>query len=1022
MTNVLKAAIRWMSRGLEPGSTAEADLARLRDSPRVAGAALWEYDGVTDTMTVIESGRHEVFGRAPGEWNDLERRHALRHPDDTSTGRDAIARLLHGETGQVEYETRVEDGNGGWRRLHHTASRAAEHGGQLIRGFSIDVTAQRLEHDLYKALFDSTVVGVSVIDADRRMIDCNEAFCRILGRARPDVIGRLATAFNYDEEDDVSAGGMARLAAGELDGYTVEKRYRRADGTPVWVRLTTSAISRTHGLYVGIVEDLTERDRAEMRLRERTALLTRAQQIGGVGSWVYTPSENRDEWSPEARRIFGFSDEDADRCDPALFFGALHPDDRDWLMQAAKASFDAGLPTEFEYRIVRPSDGAVRWVREQVEVERGPDGAPYRMLGIVMDVTDRRRAETELRAQAALLARAQEIGKLGSYEIDLRTRRMTVSRELARVLNLSGQVLELDVDEFRRRFIHEDDRAAWAAEAEAAFSAGGVFALDRRVQRPDGSVIWVTAHGEVESDPDGVPLRVVGVMQDVSDRQKAEAGLREQTKLLERAQQVAKIGTWVIDLVEGTLLWSPALAAMLGEREDGIVRSSAEFRARYVHEDDVERWSATMDRAYAEGGDFTIKARLRRANRSVIWVHLHAAVELDEQGNPSRVLGVIQNVTEAHRLEEQLRQAQKLDAVGQLAGGIAHDFNNLLTVIAGNALLALSGGDTADVHEQMREILRASEGASGLVRQLLAFSRSDTAEPRPVDVNAAVTAVCRMLSRLLEENIELESDLDSGDATILADPVELEHIILNLAVNARDAMPDGGRLTLRTRRNAHAVMLTVGDTGRGMDDHTRARIFDPFFTTKPRGQGTGLGLSTVYGIVSKAGGEVTVRSAPGQGSTFTIRWPRARVEAVAEEADEPRPIVPGAGEKILIVEDEPMVRAIAAEIISRAGYAITTAENGAEALDLFEQGAGFDLIVSDLMMPKLTGLQLTQELRTRGHRLPTVYTSGYPQGVAADTSEDDPLVTFIGKPYSGETLTAAIRRQLDRADDAARIA
>ncbi len=335
------------------------------------------------------------------------------------------------------------------------------------------MTARRLEHDLYKALFDSTVVGVSVVDAERHMIDCNEAFCRILGRPKHEVVGQLATAFNYDEEDDVSTTGMARLVSGELDGYTVEKRYRRADGTPVWVRLTTSAISRTHDLYVGIIEDLTERDRAEMRLRERTALLTRAQQIGGVGSWVFYPHEQRDEWSPEARRIFGFSDEEADRCDPALFFGAVHPDDYDWLTKAANESFEAGLPTEFEYRIIRRSDGEVRWVREQVDVERGPDGAPYRMLGIVMDVTDRRRAEAELRAKTALLERAQQVAKLGSYDVDLRIRRVTVSPELARVLGLPEQTLETSLDEFRRRFVAEDDQAALAAGAEAAYRVGG---------------------------------------------------------------------------------------------------------------------------------------------------------------------------------------------------------------------------------------------------------------------------------------------------------------------------------------------------------------------------------------------------------------------------------------------------------------------------------------------------------------------------------------------------------------------
>ena len=464
-TNLLNAAIRWMSRGHAPGSTAEADLARLRESVRMAGAALWEYDSAADALTVVEASDGEVFGRPRSDWADAERRTAFRHAEDAAVSRDALARLLNGEAEQVEYETRIRDSSGGWRRLYHTATRATERGPGVVRGFSIDVTARRLEHDLYEALFDSTVVGVSVVDAERHMIDCNEAFCRILGRPKHDVVGRLATAFNYDEEDDVSTTGMARLVSGELDGYTVEKRYRRADGTPVWVRLTTSAISRTHDLYVGIIEDLTERDRAEMRLRERTALLTRAQQIGGVGSWVYYPHENRDEWSPEARRIFGFSDEEADRCDPALFFGSVHPDDYDWLRKAANESFAAGLPTEFEYRIIRRSDAEVRWVREQVDVERGPDGAPYRMLGIVMDITDRRRAEAELRAKTTLLERAQQVAKLGSYDIDLRARRITASPELARVLGLPGQALEATVDEFRRRFVYADDPASAAAEA-----------------------------------------------------------------------------------------------------------------------------------------------------------------------------------------------------------------------------------------------------------------------------------------------------------------------------------------------------------------------------------------------------------------------------------------------------------------------------------------------------------------------------------------------------------------------------
>jgi PAS domain S-box-containing protein len=756
--------------------------------------------------------------------------------------------------------------------------------GRLRRSRRRLIESARRHRDLYAALFESSAVGICIVDSARRIIDCNDEFCAIVRRSRVDIVGRRGDELAAEGEDPVQRR-MERLVSGEIDRYTVEKQYICGDGGHVWARVTASPISRHDDLYVAVVVDLSERDEAERRLRERTTLLTHAQQIGGVGSWVFYPQENRDEWSGEAQRIFGFTDAEVERGDPQTFFDTIHPDDREWVMKDTFEAFDTGDHSQVEYRIVRRSDGEVRWVREQAGVERGLDGRPVRVLGVVLDVTERKAADDELREQRELLERAQDAARIGSYSLDVRARRVLVSRELARVLGAGDEPFETSASRFSREFIHEDDLLTHAVVAARAYREGGNHSLESRIRRADGEVIWVRVHGTVEQDSLGLPERVIGFVQDVSDE---------------------------------------------------------------------------------------------------------------------------------HALGEQLRQAQKLDAVGQLAGGVAHDFNNLLTVIAGNAQLTLIDEDRATIEENTHEILRATERASELVRHLLAFSRAEDAEPRVLDLNAVVGGVRRMLDRLLEENIEIVVDLAADDAAVLADQSQLEQILLNLAVNARDAMPGGGRLTVATRVDDISVRLIVQDDGVGMDEQTSARIFDPFFTTKPRGAGTGLGLSTVYGLVAKAGGAIALDSSPGQGTTFEITLPRVPVGADAEEAAYAPMLTQGGGESILIVEDEPMVRAIVAEILGRAGYVTSVAENGEEALRLIDEGASFDLLVSDLMMPKLTGPELSERLRERGRVVPTVFISGYPAGLDLEPN-DDGLSEFVAKPFTGNALTEAVRRRLDLA-------
>ena len=323
-------------------------------------------------------------------------------------------------------------------------------------------------------------------------------------------------------------------------------------------------------------------------------------------------------------------------------------------------------------------------------------------------------------------------------------------------------------------------------------------------------------------------------------------------------------------------------------------------------------------------------------------------------GDGGQATAVLQDVTERRALEERVQQQQKMEAVGQLASGIAHDFNNLLLVIGGNAQLALAAG-AADAGEELTEIVRASERAGALVRQLLAFSRVEPPEQRHVELNDVVGNLRTMLDRLLERTIEIRTALTDDDTTVFADPGRLEQALLNLALNARDAMSQGGTLTISTAIEAGRIALRVADTGDGMDAETRERIFEPFFTTKGAGKGTGLGLPAVHAAVIESGGAIDVESAPGRGTTFTIELPRAADEPLPADPCAPDAFARGSGERILIVEDDPMVRAVSTELLTRAGYTIEAVEAGEDALRLFDEGAVFDVLVTDLMMPRMTG-------------------------------------------------------------------
>ncbi len=456
----------------------------------------------------------------------------------------------------------------------------------------------------------------------------------------------------------------------------------------------------------------------------------------------------------------------------------------------------------------------------------------------------------------------------------------------------------------------------------------------------------------------------------------------------------------------------------------------ADFWVQHVHPEDREHVIERCRKAISEGRDYSFRYRAITANGKTIWLQDIVRVVRDGRGKIRQLRGVMVDITDHQHLEEEFRQAQKMEAVGRLAGGVAHDFNNLLTIICGYAQLAQDFlGPDSQLHSYMDEILRAGERATALVRRLLAFTRRQSMEPQVLDLNSIVKGTEKMVRRLIGEDIEVVTVLPPKLGAVRSDAAQLEQVIINLSVNARDAMPKGGKLIIETANvdldqtyaDTHLavtsgpyVMLAVTDTGSGMDAHTRAHIFEPFFTTKEKGKGTGLGLATVYGIIKQSGGNVWVYSEPGAGTTFKIYLPR-----VVETVEPPQPALirasqPQGSETILLVEDEESIRSLVLGILQAHGYKVLGAGHPHEALDISKKFEGpIHLLFTDVVMPQMNGREVAEQISAARPNTKVLYMSGYTDHAIAHHGVLNPGVPFLQKPFSPEALAHKVREVLD---------
>jgi two-component system, cell cycle sensor histidine kinase and response regulator CckA len=569
-------------------------------------------------------------------------------------------------------------------------------------------------------------------------------------------------------------------------------------------------------------------------------------------------------------------------------------------------------------------------------------------------------------------------------------------------------------------------------------------------------VLEHASHGPVELAPDAKPLgedmeilrqynqvlfrkleqKVSQLQTEIAERERAQAALQESQARLLEAHRLAHIGIWNWDPDTDTVNWSEELYQIAGRDPQLRAPRYSEHPQVYTPES-WECLDAAVSKALQTGETYHLELELIRPDGSRRWVNALGGVKRDSRGRMVGLHGTVQDITESKRveaerlrLEEQLLASQKIEAIGRLAGGVAHDFNNLLTVILGHTMFAIEGLAPNDpLRDQLEQVKTAGDRAATLTRQLLAFSRKQLLEPQVLNLNEVVTDLEKMLRRLIGEDIDLVQALAPDLGRIKADPGQIGQVIMNLAVNARDAMPDGGKLTIETANvdideeyaaqhvavtpGPH-VLLAVSDNGCGMDIATQKRLFEPFFTTKAPGKGTGLGLSTVYGVTKQSGGNVWVYSELGKGTTFKVYLPRLTDDQKAQ-----RPKTTGArpavgSETILLVEDDEAVRAVSVRILRTAGYQVLPAANGPEALLTAADLQGeIHLLLTDVVMPQMSGSQLAEQLLRLRPGLRVLYTSGYTDEAIVHRGVLEQETKFIGKPFSAADLTRKVRDVLD---------
>ena len=820
-----------------------------------------------------------------------------------------------------------------------------------------------------------------------------------------------------------------------------EYRVVRPDGTVRWVLAYGEVeFARVDGAeravrYIGTLQDITERRQLREALESSRARLQLALDAGRMAVWEADLRNDVMHGSAEFNRLLGFPEGAVPTM--AQIRAGYPPGERERLDAERRAAMARGERFfEAEYRYRRPS-GELRWLLLRAQMLLESD-APSRAVGVLMDITARRRAEEELRNSEARLKLAQEVAGIGVWDWELPSGTLDWSAQIYHLFGIEPGVE--DPYAAWLQAVHPDDRAAAAARVQEAIERREPLDMTFRIIR-HGEVRWIRSQGSVSDTADGQPGRMIGACHDVTDAHRQQAALEDRNRALqEAAERSGRERERVFELSQDLLAVAgfdgylrevnPAWTRILGyQAADLLARPFLDL----VHPQDLDAARTMMaclkqGRAVAPFAD-----RMRNIHGQWRWIAWSAVAEGE------LIYAVGRDVTEVRlaaqeleaanrqlrrqiegreRVEATLRQMQRLEAVGQLTSGVAHDFNNLLTIVLGNLDLIDMAVEEPKVRRRLELMRQAALRGATLTSQLLAFSRRQRLEPKVIDLNGTVQGMSELLRSTMGGSIAVTTRRQPGLWSALVDPTQIELVILNLAINARDAMPAGGSLTIQTANVSLAeepqhpgepgpgdyVAIAVVDTGTGMADEVRARVFEPFFTTKDVGKGSGLGLAQVLGFVQQSGGGVRIESAPGEGTTVCVYLPRARAEAAAAEAAPPArqaPAVHPPRRLALLVDDDAPVREVTAARLQRLGFDVLEAGSGGAALDLLERAPHVHLLVADFAMPGMNGVEVARQARLRQPDLPVLFVTGYADQSALAAVGDERVVQ---KPFRDDEL------------------
>jgi len=923
------------------------------------------------------------------------------------------------------------------RTLHETQQRL-----QVLTGGEVDAVvnpgekfyllhkaqeALRRSEERFIGAFEYAPIGVALVSPEGRWLKVNRALCELVGYSQAELLSSNFQSITHPDDLAADLEKVRETLAGNASSYQTEKRYVHAHGHFVTVSLHVSLVrddAAAPSYFIAQIQDITERKRTSSLLMESRQRLALATESAGLGIWEWDVLTNKIFWDSQMYALYGIREEDFSGAYEAWQNG-VHPDDRQRTKAEGLAAIEGNGRYHTEFRVVWPN-GEMREIEAHAVLQRGDDDTSRRMIGVNWDITERKRNERAMRESEARFRGTFEQAAVGIAHVSPEGRFLRVNDKLCAIFGYPRQeLLEMGYADLT---LPEDLSRSHAGRLALLNGELPSFTTEKRYRRKDGTVVWVNLAATLERDSIGAPNYLISVFEDITARKAAENEVRFNEQRYRSLVEATTAIVWDTPASGEFEVEQPGWTAFTGQSFEEL-RGWGWLQA--IHPDDRAETARIWSAAIASQSTYVVEHRLRAHDQTYRDMAVRAVPILGDDGNIRQWIGVHTDISERKKLEQQFLRAQRMESIGTLAGGIAHDLNNSLSpIIMSLDLMKLKFPD-CESRELLDIVSTSAQRMADMVRQVLSFGRGVEGDRQEVQIRHLVRDLEKIGNDTFLKCIEVRTSIPNDLWSVVGDATQLHQVLLNLCVNARDAMPSGGTLTLSAENlvldahfaalhpEAHPgayVVLQVEDTGTGIPPEIIDKIFDPFFTTKDFGKGTGLGLSASLAIVKSHGGFLRVYSEPGNGTTFKAYLPARTGTSPGTATDRVVDLPRGNGELILVVDDESLVRQVTQQTLEAFGYRVILAADGAEALALFAtRGAEIAVVLTDMMMPIMDGPATIQVLRKLAPRLPIIAASGLAANDYLTKFANLGVPHFLSKPFTAETLLKVLKQILGKA-------